>query len=403
MDSIINAAALALATGDVLGALKRVALRDDPPALALRGIAMAQLGDYDRARSLLTAASRGFGKREDVSRARCVVAEAEVALVSRDLAWPTARLDAARDILQRRGDLQNAAQALCIEARRHLLLGRLADARHALAALDPEQLPPPLLASHWLTEAGIGIRQLHIDDARQALSRALEAAQQSGIPALITEVHDAVSSLASPVALLRQQGRLEAVALDTVQRLRHSADLLVDATRNVVSRGEAVISLSGRPVLFTLLRVLAEAWPGDASRELLLSSAFRARHADESSRGRLRVEIARLRRVIESHAGVLATPAGFRLVPRGTGQLAVLTSQLNGQNAAVMALLADGELWASSALAIALDTSPRTVQRALTALQRSGKVQPVGQGRARRWTVLVAPGFPTTLHLPRPR
>ncbi|HET7780493.1 MAG TPA: helix-turn-helix domain-containing protein, partial [Rudaea sp.] len=100
MDSLITAAAYALAQGDPLGALKRVALRNDAPALALRGTAMAQLGDFERARALLRSAARAFGPAEAVARARCVVAEAEIALVSRDLGWPTKALDAARETLE---------------------------------------------------------------------------------------------------------------------------------------------------------------------------------------------------------------------------------------------------------------------------------------------------------------
>ena len=126
MDSLITAAARALAAGDPLGALNRVALRDDPPALALRGIAMAQLGDLVRAKTLLRRAGRAFGPREAVARARCVVAEAEIALVSRDLTWPAKALDAARATLEEHGDRVNAAHARYLEVRRLLLIGRLA-------------------------------------------------------------------------------------------------------------------------------------------------------------------------------------------------------------------------------------------------------------------------------------
>src|ERR1700754_5204680 len=125
MDSLITAAALALAGGDLLGALKRVALRDDAPALALRGIAMAQLGDLVRAKALLRRAARAFGPKEAVARARCLVAEAEVALASRDLGWPAKMLDSARKTLEEHGDLLNAAHTRHLEIRRLLLIGRL--------------------------------------------------------------------------------------------------------------------------------------------------------------------------------------------------------------------------------------------------------------------------------------
>src|SRR5271156_4163536 len=148
MDSLITAAARALAAGDPLGALKRVALRDDAPALALRGMAMAQLGDHIRAKALLRSAARAFGPREAVARARCVVAEAEIALVSRDLGWPANALDAARAALEAHGDRVNAAHARHLEVRRLLLIGRLDEAENALAALDPSPFPPALKAAH---------------------------------------------------------------------------------------------------------------------------------------------------------------------------------------------------------------------------------------------------------------
>ena len=399
MDSILNAAALALATGDVLGALNRVALRDDPAALALRGIAMAQLGDLARARALLKQAARGFGKQETVSRARCILAEAEIALVSRDLAWPSGRLEAARTVLTDRGDASNAAHAGIIAARRHLLLGHLDRADDQLATLVPEALSPALLATYWLVRAGIDIRRLRVASARQALQHAGAAADRSGMVGLMAEVEAASQSLEGPAALLRRQGVETAISLDEVETLLAGATLVADATRNALRQGDEIITLSTRPVLFALLRTLAEAWPGDASRELLLARAFHARHADESHRARLRVEITRLRQLIAPLADVSATPAGFCLVPN-QDDVAVLAVPLEDQNAAVMALLADGELWSSSALAMVLDTSARTVQRALNALQQAGKVQAIGRGRAQRWAMLTLPGFPTTLLLP---
>src|SRR5690348_4511120 len=160
MDSLITAAGRALAAGDPLGALKRVALRDDAPALALRGIAMAQLGDLARARVLLRRAARAFGPREAVARARCVVAEAEIALVSRELGWPARTLETARTTLEAHGDLANAAHARTLEVRRLLLIGRLDEAERSLVALDPAPLPPASRANHALAAAGLAIRRL---------------------------------------------------------------------------------------------------------------------------------------------------------------------------------------------------------------------------------------------------
>ena len=172
MDSLITAAARALAAGDLLGVLKRVGLRDDAPALALRGIAMAQLGDFVRAKALLRSAARAFGPREAVARARCVVAEAEIALVSRDLSWPAKALDAARATLEKHGDWVNAAHARHLEVRRLLLIGRLDEAERTLAGLDPAPFPPALKAAHELVVAGIAIRRLRTKAARAALARA---------------------------------------------------------------------------------------------------------------------------------------------------------------------------------------------------------------------------------------
>src|SRR4030088_2034747 len=182
MDPLITAAARALAAGDPLGALNRVALRDDPPALALRGIAMARLGDLVRAKALVRSAARAFGPKEAVARARCVVAEAEIALVARDLGWPAKALDAARATLEAHGDLANAAHARYLEIRRLLLIGRLDEAERKLAALDPAPFPPASRAAHELVVAGLAIRRLRTKTARAALARAERAAQHAGIP-----------------------------------------------------------------------------------------------------------------------------------------------------------------------------------------------------------------------------
>ncbi|MFK0161175.1 helix-turn-helix domain-containing protein [Rhizobium sp. NPDC090279] len=402
MDSLIVAAAQALAAGDVLGALKRVALRDDAPALALRGIAMAQLGDLVRAKALLKGAARAFGPREAVARARCVVAEAEIALVSRDLGWPERALETARIALEKHGDRINAGHARNLQIRRLLLIGHLDEAERLLAKLDPSPLPPAARASHELAVAGIAIRRLRIEPARAALARAAEAAGKAGIPALAIEVRDAARVLDEPAARLVARGSEKPLSLDEVEALLSSGVLVVDACRNVVRSGGETVSLASRPVLFALVRALAEAAPADAPRALLLHRAFRARHADESHRARLRVEIGRLRAALEPLAEISATPEGFALTPRGKRDVVVLAPPVEVENAPLLALLSDGESWSSSALSIALSTSPRTVQRALDALAAVGMVQSVGNGRACRWMMPPVVGFPTTLLLPGP-
>ncbi|HWD25818.1 MAG TPA: hypothetical protein VG387_01535 [Rhizomicrobium sp.] len=402
MDSLITAAAHALARGDALGALKRVALRDDAPALALRGIAMAQLGDLVRAKALLRRAARAFGAKEAVARARCIVAEAEIALVSRDLSWPEKSLDAARAVLEAHGDKLNAAHARHLEVRRLLLIGRLNEAERVLAQLDPTPLPPASRAAYELAVAGIAIRRLQTKTARAALTRAEQAAGAADIPVLTAEVKNAALVMQTPAARLITRGEERPLLLDQVEALLASDSLVVDACRNVVRHADTVISLATRPVLFALARTLAEAWPADVSRSTLLARAFRAKHADESHRTRLRVEIGRLRAELRPLADVTATDQGFALVPDRAREVVVLAPPVEEQRGAVLAFLADGESWSSSALALALSTSARTVQRALDELAASGKVQTFGRGRARRWMTPPVPAFPTILLLPGP-
>jgi tetratricopeptide (TPR) repeat protein len=400
MDSLITAAARALAAGDPLGALNRVALRDDAPALALRGIAMAQLGDLVRAKALLRRAARAFGPKEAVARARCVVAEAEIALVSRDLGWPAKALDAARSTLEAHGDRVNAAHARYLEVRRLLLIGRLDAAERALAELDPAPFPPASRAAHELVVAGIAMRRLRTKTARAALARAERAARDAGIPALTAEVESASLVLNTPAARLIAGGEERLLLLEEVESLLASKAFVVDACRNVVRHAGTVISLATRPVLFALARALGEAWPGDAARDALVARAFRLKFADGSLRARLRVEVGRLRAVLRTLAGVSATKRGFALVPRRAREVVVLAPPVDEAHAAMLAFLADGESWSSSALALALGASQRTVQRALDSLAATGKAQSFGRGRARRWMTPPVPGFPTALLLP---
>jgi hypothetical protein len=401
MDSLITAAARALAAGDPLGALNRVALRDDAPALALRGIAMAQLGDLVRAKALVRSAARAFGPKEAVARARCVVAEAEIALVSRDLGWPAKALDAARATLEEHGDRVNAAHARYLEVRRLLLIGRLDEAERTLAELDPAPFPPASRAAHELVVAGIAMRRLRTKTARAALARAERAARHARIPGLTAEVESAFLVLNTPAARLIARGEERLLLLEEVEALLASRALVVDACRHVVRDARTVVSLARRPVLFALARALAEAWPGEATREILCARAFRARRVNESHRARLRVELGRLRRELRSLADVRATPRGFALLPR-SGEVLVLAPPIESPDAAVLALMADGEAWSTSALALALGSSQRTVQRALGALEASGKVRTLGRGRARRWLSAPISGFATTLLLPAP-
>ncbi|RIX85032.1 helix-turn-helix domain-containing protein [Acidovorax cavernicola] len=400
MDSLIAASARALAAGDALGALKRVALRDDPPALALRGIAMAQLGEHPRARELLRRAASGFGAHEEAARARCVVAEAEVALAMRDLGGSPRALIAAAATLEARADLANALQARLIAARRLLLIGRLDEAAAALSLLDGHSLPPSLAAVAELASAELALRSLRTGTARAALARAHEAAVRARVPALLAEVAEARAALERPAARRIAAGGEQALRMDEVEALLASDALVVDACRRGIGGGDTWRSLARRPVLFSLARALAAAWPGDVDRDALIADAFRTRDPDETHRARLRVEIGRLRVLVKPMARIEATPRGFILTPLDARPVVVLAPPIDGDQASLVALLSDGAAWSTSALALALGASQRTVQRALADLEAEQRVRAIGQARARRWLAPPLAGFTTILLLP---
>ncbi len=408
MDALITAAARALAAGDALGALKRVALRGDPPALALRGIAMAQLGEYPRARELLRRAARGFGAHEELARARCVVAEAEVALAMRDLGDSPRALAAAAAALEARADRTNALHARLIAARRLLLLGRLDEAAAELRFLDPrlrgddesQRVPPSLAAVAQLIAAELALRSMRTGPAQAALARAHEAADRARVPALAAEVAEARAALDRPAARRLSRDGERPLRLDEVSELLASGALVVDACRRGLRAGNVWVPLASRPVLFALARALAEAWPGDVDRQALIARAFRTRRPDETHRARLRVEIGRLRALVTGLARIDATGRGFALKPRGAREVVVLAPPIDGDQASLAALLADGAAWSTSALALALGASQRTVQRALAELEAARRVRSIGRARARRWLAPPLAGFTTILLLP---
>jgi hypothetical protein len=400
MDPLILMASSALAAGDPLRALNHIALREDAPALALRGIAMAQLGDLAQARHLLKRAAGAFGAKNPVAHARCVVAQAEVALVSRDLGWPVMELDDARSTLEQHGDVLNAVHARHLQARRALLLGDTEGAELVLEGVPLAQLPPLREAAHEMIVAGLAMQRLRTGAAKEAYARAGEAARKSGISALVSEVESAAKRLKVPAARHIKGGGEELILLGGVESLLASGELVIDACRMFVRRRRVAVPLATRPVLFTIVRALAEAWPEDVSRSELIRRAFESKVEDESHRVRLRVEVGRLRRLLKSLCEVRSTGGGFVLEPCGGGEVHVISWPVEERHGAVLAFLADGEAWSSSALALALGTSQRTVQRALDSLAAEGKVQWFGKGRARRWTSASVPGFTTTMLLP---
>lgn len=402
MDSGISAAARALAVGAPLTALNHVGLRDDPPALALRGIALAQLGELVSARDLLRKAARRFGARDELARARCVVAEAEVCLAMRDLRMSPRTLSAASTALEARGDHANALHAGLLGVRRSLLLGRLDEAASALRCFDFGALPPRLRAVAELAVAELAMRSLRIAPAREALGRAHEAARAACVPALLAEVQETILAIRRPAARRSIGGHEEAIRLDEVEALFASRALVVDACRRVLRVGDIRRSMARRPVLFDLLRILAEASPTDVARNTLIERTFGARRPNESHRARLRVEIGRLRAFVTPLARIDPCESGYRLTANDKREIVVLLPPVDGANASILALLADGAAWSTSALALALGASQRSVQRALGELESAGRVRSIGRARAQRWLAPPLTGITTNLLLPIP-
>jgi hypothetical protein len=401
MDPRLGEAARALAACDPLAALGVVALRNDAPALALRGIAMAQLGEFTTARKLLGRAAKAFEGVDEAARGRCLAAEAEVLLACRDLPSAGRALDAAVRILDAEGDHGNALFVRLQLVRRLVLLGELNEATKALRALDLERAPAParLIAAAELVRADIAMLGLRAKEAQSAIERARIAARFAKIPSLVTEVDQAAERLAAPIARLSVAGTERVVVLAETEAFLRSGDLIVDACRRTARAGKIVVPLVTRPVLFALIAALGDAAPRDASRDELVRRAFGAKRSNDSYRSRLRVEIGRLRAAISAIAEVRATPSGFCLLPRRGSVVRVLHPPTPGEASTLLALLGGGESWSTSALAAALGKSQRTVQRALGELLDAGRIQAIGRGRSRRWVAPPPSGFATTLLL----
>jgi len=395
-------AARALASGDPLRALKRVALRDDAAALALRGIAMAQLGDLARADALLARAARQFGPREAAARARCVIARAEIAIATRALGVVDRdrALEAAVATLEAQGDRSNALHGRLLAIRRLLVLGRIDLAARDLAGVALRGAPAMLVAIAELLAAGIALRRVHAREAREALDRARAAAARAGITALGAEVEAAAAALAAPAARLITADVARPVLLDEVEAILASETLVIDACRRRVCDGDRIVALARRPVLFALARALAESWPCDVPRDVLIARAFDVHRANPSHRARLRVELGRLRHELREIAEIRATTDGFALAGRRARRVVALAPPIDGSGGALLALLGDGEAWSTPALALALGQSQRTVQRALAQLETAGQVRATGGARARRYLAAPMPEFTTTLLLP---
>ena len=364
---------------------------------------MAQLGDFARARVLLRQAESCFGTQEHVARARCRVAEAEIALVCRDLAGPSVDLGEALEHLESAGDGGNAVHARLLSARLSLLLGRIAKAEERLAPLAGRSLPPVLMTQKLLLEGAMALRRLQGRQCRTLLEAACGEANRGRVPALIAEAEQALAELARPLARRWTAEGPAMLDIQAVEDLLLSPALIIDACRHRVILKSRVIDLSRRPVLFGLARHLAEAGPEGADRGRLLSQVFGARSVDESHRARLRVEIGRLRRLLRGAADIDAVEKGFVLRPveRGT-PLVLMLPPADGEASALLSLLGDGEAWSSTVLALALGLSPRSVQRETDRLARLGRIRSIGRGRTQKWVLGAFPGFPSVLLLPGP-
>lgn len=401
MDPALTAAARALQTGNPLAALDRVALRNDAQALALRGVALAQLGQFGDARRLLRLAGRRFGNRDALARARCAAAEAEVALASRELGWPTRALDDAIRVFSAHRDRRNEAHAHVLRARRFALLGRVDEADRALASIDATALPPAIAATAALASFEVAVRRGSAAMAGAAVTRAELASSRAGIPALAAEIDRARRCLELPAARVADGRATRMLRLEEVEALLASPSLVVvDACRRGLRAQDRTVSLARRPVLFALLRALAEVWPDDAPRATLIERVFGAARSNDSHRARLRVEIGRVRRAVAPFADVRATSEGFALVAPDKQRIVVLTPPTDGLEGELAALLADGEAWSTSALALAVGASQRTVQRALAEMLQAGRVRAWGAGRAQRWMASPPAGITTALLLP---
>ncbi|MFO0740084.1 MAG: helix-turn-helix domain-containing protein [Labilithrix sp.] len=386
----LAAAARALAAFDPLGALKHVALDDQPHALALRGVAMAQLGEYATARALLRRAARALASIDPAARARCLGALGELALVERDLLGAVRALDAAAEALE---DRFNRTFVRLQRARCSVMLGELEAAETILDALDLRPAPARLRAVGALIESEIAVRRLRAKGARSALDRARRAAE---LPSLVAEVERAERDLAAPAARLVRDGVERPVALADVEALTKGKwpPLVIDACRRQLRQGARVVDLVSRPVLLALASTLG--LRGEASREELIAAAFGTRRVSESLRVRLRVEIGRLRRALGDLATIEATASGFALRAR---DVAVLLPPAQGEASQVLALLRSGGAWSTSAIAASIGLSQRAIQRALAALAEEGRAESVGAGRSSRWIAKPADGFATTLLL----
>lgn len=385
-------AARALAGGDALRALSLVGRSSDALGLALRGIAYAQLGDLEAAREALEraeAAAAGGGHPRLLARVRAALVE--VALGEGDPARASAAARASADELERLGDARNAAMQRLVLARAEVLLGRLGEARAVVAGVLSADLPPDVRAVASLAEAEIATRALAATAARDALGRARGALDAAPNRLLGREIAALEGELSTPVARLERGGASRDADLFAIEEAAHGELFLVDACRRLAIAGRARVPLARRPVLFTLLVELARAAPASVPRDTLAARAFEARRINASHRGRLRVEIGRLRKLLDDlGAEPVATAEGYALASRR--EVAVLAPRDDDDDATRVALLlGDGASWSAQRIAESAGVSKRTAQRALGDLVAGGRAVRTGSGRNVRYQ---RPGTP---------
>jgi tetratricopeptide (TPR) repeat protein len=378
----------ALAGGDPLRALALVGRVDSALGLTLRGVAYAQLGDLDLARkSLLRAVSVADDPRT-LARARAALAE--IALTTGDPAVAARDARASADELEALDDARNASMQRLVLARALVLLGRLGEARQVVDEVLSDDLAPDVFAVASLAQAEIAVRALAALDAREALARARRALEQAPHSLLSRAIQCVERELSLPVARLVRAGVSASADLFAIEESCRGHVLLVDACRRLALGGRATIPLARRPVLFALLLALAHAWPGSVARDELISRAFEVRRINPSHRARLRVEIGRLRGVLEGLAAEpTATPDGYALASERP--VVILLPLSDDEAARVALLLGDGASWSAQGLAEHAGVSRRTAQRALSTLVASGDAVRTGQGKTVRYA---RPGAP---------
>jgi hypothetical protein len=381
-------AARALAAGEPLVALGAVGRVESALGLTLRGIAYAQLGDLDLARTSL---ERGLAQAEDASTvARIRAALVEVALGTGDPALAARGARTGADELDRLGDDRNAAMQRLVLARAEILLGHLDEARRAIDGVLRGALPPDVRAVAWLARAELGVRTVAASDARAALSRARRALARAPHPLLEREIAACDDELTRPVARLQRSGALREADLFEVERASGGALLLVDACRRLAVSAGITVSLARRPVPFALLLVLARAFPASVPRDELALRAFDVRRVNASHRARLRVEMGRLRKLLHGlGAAPVATADGYALT--SARDVAVLLALSDDDAARVALLLGDGATWSAQRVAEHAGISKRTAQRALGALVARGVAVRFGRGRTVRYARAGAP------------